>query len=117
MNQLNQWEMEQNYHAALQKIYLDETNDVKIRHLAIISLKNGITKYWRKSARGAIQPAERELIKKNLLDYLHEPKIQLATAQAVVTSKIARYFSFQKLSTYLILDLTFQMNGLNCSTD
>lgn len=91
MQKLNQWEMEPNYHAALQQIYLNTKNDVKVRHLAIISLKNGITKYWRKSAKGAIQPDERLLIKKNQLDYLHEPLIQLATAQAVATSKIARY--------------------------
>ena len=90
MNTLQLWELEANYHSTLQQIYLNTNNDVKIRHLAIISLKNGIGKYWRKSAKGAIQPLEKELIKKNQLDYLSEPLVQLATAQAVVTSKIAR---------------------------
>jgi uncharacterized protein (DUF924 family) len=57
MNLLEKWETEPMYHAALQvhqidqNIYLDTTNSYKIRSLAIISLKNGIQKYWRRTAK------------------------------------------------------------------
>jgi hypothetical protein len=57
MNLLEQWETEPMYHAALQvpflnqDIYLDTSNSYKIRSLAIISLKNGIQKYWRRTAK------------------------------------------------------------------
>ena len=63
----------------------------KTRSLAIISLKNGINKYWRKSARGAIANEEKAAIKTLLLSCLDEPVAQLASTQAVVTSRIARF--------------------------
>ncbi|KAJ3261121.1 Importin-11 [Boothiomyces macroporosus] len=79
------------YHATLQQIYLDVNLDIKIRSLAVISLKNGIDKYWRKSAKGAIQPQEKQLIKQNQLQFLGETNRQLATQHAVIIAKIARH--------------------------
>jgi Importin-beta N-terminal domain len=99
MKLLETWEVEPNYHLSLQvkyplicqQIYMDHTIPQKTRSLAIISLKNGINKYWRKSARGAISSQEKTAIKLNLLSYLNEPILQLANTQVAVTSRIARF--------------------------
>ncbi|KAJ3323392.1 Importin-11 [Boothiomyces sp. JEL0866] len=88
---LENWEMAPMYHATLQQIYLDANLDIKIRSLAVISLKNGIDKYWRKSAKGAIQQQEKHLIKQNQLQFLGETNRQLATQHAVIIAKIARH--------------------------
>ena len=48
--QLQQWEKTPGYYKHLQSAYLDHRLPVEIRYLAIIQLKNGIDKYWRKTA-------------------------------------------------------------------
>lgn len=48
--QLQQWERSEGYYVHLQSAYLDRRLPLEIRYLAIIQLKNGIDKYWRKTA-------------------------------------------------------------------
>lgn len=48
--QLVNWEKKELYHSLLQDVFLDYSVPVEIRYLAIIQLKNGIDKYWRKTA-------------------------------------------------------------------
>lgn len=48
--QLQQWEKSPGYYKHLQSAYLARELPVEIRYLAIIQLKNGIDKYWRKTA-------------------------------------------------------------------
>lgn len=48
--QLQQWEKSPGYYRHLQSAYLARELPVEIRYLAIIQLKNGIDKYWRKTA-------------------------------------------------------------------
>ena len=48
--QLQSWEKSQGYYVHLQSAYLDTRLPLEIRYLAIIQLKNGIDKYWRKTA-------------------------------------------------------------------
>ena len=48
--QLQQWESSQGYYVNLQSAYLTLALPWEIRYLAIIQLKNGIEKYWRKTA-------------------------------------------------------------------
>lgn len=48
--QLQSWEKTQGYYVHLQSAYLDQRLPLEIRYLAIIQLKNGIDKYWRKTA-------------------------------------------------------------------
>ena len=48
--QVQQWEKSQGYYVHLQSAYLDRRLPLEIRYLAIIQLKNGIDKYWRKTA-------------------------------------------------------------------
>ena len=48
--QLQQWEKSPGYYIHLQSAYIDTRLPLEIRYLAIIQLKNGIDKYWRKTA-------------------------------------------------------------------
>lgn len=48
--QLAQWEKAPGYYRHLQSAYIDSRLPLEIRYLAIIQLKNGIDKYWRKTA-------------------------------------------------------------------
>jgi hypothetical protein len=48
--QLQQWEKAQGYYPLLQTVFLDQSLPLEVRYLAIIQLKNGIDKYWRKTA-------------------------------------------------------------------
>ncbi|KAH6564693.1 hypothetical protein BASA62_007741 [Batrachochytrium salamandrivorans] len=87
---LSQWEKSPQFHSTLQDIYFDHTIHVKLRSLAIIYLKNGISRYWRKGASNCIQPDEKAKIRQRQLSNMNEPIRKLAVQQAVVTSKIAR---------------------------
>ena len=48
--QLQQWEKAAGYYKLLQSVFIAYSLPVEIRYLAIIQLKNGIDKYWRKTA-------------------------------------------------------------------
>ena len=50
IKQLVQWEKSSLYYQHLQSAYLSSHLPVEVRYLAIIQLKNGIDKYWRKTA-------------------------------------------------------------------
>ncbi|KAG0002348.1 hypothetical protein BGZ65_002719 [Modicella reniformis] len=75
VDQLQQWETTPQFNATLQ---------------AIIYLKNGIEKYWRKSAKNAIASEEKDIIRSRLLTALDEEQKPLATQNAVLISRIAR---------------------------
>jgi hypothetical protein len=48
--QLARWEKTPHFYKHLQTVYLTKQLPIEIRYLAIIQLKNGIDKYWRKTA-------------------------------------------------------------------
>lgn len=48
--QLQTWEKTARFYPLLQSVFLDKSLPVEVRYLAIIQLKNGIDKYWRKTA-------------------------------------------------------------------
>lgn len=48
--QLHQWEKSPSYYVHLQSAYIDTRLPEEVRLLAIITLKNGVDKYWRKTA-------------------------------------------------------------------
>ena len=48
--QLQEWEKTRGFYQLLQAVFLDRTLPLEVRYLAIIQLKNGIDKYWRKTA-------------------------------------------------------------------
>jgi len=48
--QLQQWEKSSGYYKHLQSVFIEKSLPVEVRYLAVIQLKNGIDKYWRKTA-------------------------------------------------------------------
>ncbi|KAI1312607.1 Importin-11 [Mortierella claussenii] len=90
VTQLQQWEATPQFNAMLQDIFYDKSIDTNIRWQAIIYLKNGIDKYWRKTAKNAIAPEEKAAIRSRLLTALDEEQKPLATQNAVLIAKIAR---------------------------
>ncbi|KAK4157768.1 armadillo-type protein [Chaetomidium leptoderma] len=89
--QLQSWEADPNYYTHLQTIYLDTSQDKQVRFLAIILLKNGIDKYWRHTAKHAIKPENKQLIRSRLLQgSLNEEDRTFALHNALVTAKIVR---------------------------
>lgn len=90
--QLHAWETDEGYYTLLQNVFLQRNLPPEIRTLSLIQLKNGIDKYWRKSANNAIRTTERTTIRDRLLQgSLDELSDRLATLNSVVTAKIARY--------------------------
>mgnify|MGYP000856094061 CR=1 FL=1 len=48
--QLEHWEKAAGFYKHLQTVFIDRSLPFEVRYLAIIQLKNGIEKYWRKTA-------------------------------------------------------------------
>lgn len=84
-------EVTSGHHLQLQQIYLNASLDPRLRSLAVISLKNGIDKYWRRSAPNAIQEQEKAEIRKHQLEYFGETLKHISNQKAYITSKIARH--------------------------
>ncbi|PGG96510.1 hypothetical protein AJ80_09816 [Polytolypa hystricis UAMH7299] len=90
--QLQNWEKQPNYYSLLQDIFIDYSLPVEVRYLSIIQLKNGIDKYWRKTAPNAIKPEEKERIKARALQAgVVEPDVRLALHNSLMIAKIMRY--------------------------
>lgn len=70
---------------------MDKSLPTEVRYLAIIQLKNGIDRYFRKSAVDAISPEERTSIRSNLLDSgMNEAEPLLAKQTSLAISKVIR---------------------------
>ncbi|KAK5110618.1 hypothetical protein LTR62_005657 [Meristemomyces frigidus] len=90
--QLQQWERAPGYYRHLQSAYIDTRLPIEIRYLAVIQLKNGIDKYWRKTATNAVSKEDKEVIRSRLLpSILDEQDDRLALQDALVIAKIARF--------------------------
>ncbi|KAL4793623.1 armadillo-type protein [Aspergillus venezuelensis] len=89
--QLQHWEKQEKYYTFLQDVFLDQSVPLEARYLAIIQMKNGIDKYWRKTAPNAIKKEEKENIKIRALQAgIVEPAPLLALHNAFVLAKIMR---------------------------
>ena len=90
--QLQNWERSPGFYSSLQTLYIDYSLPVELRHLAILQLKNGIDKYWRKTALNAINKAEKNLIRSRSLESgISEPEHRLALQSSITIAKIVRY--------------------------
>ncbi|RAL09966.1 putative importin 11 [Aspergillus homomorphus CBS 101889] len=90
--QLQNWEKQELYYTYLQDVFLDQSVPPEVRYLSIIQLKNGIDKYWRKTATNAIKKEEKEQIKNRALHAgVVEPAPLLALHNALMLAKIMRY--------------------------
>ncbi|KAJ9666327.1 hypothetical protein H2201_003515 [Coniosporium apollinis] len=90
--QLQKWETEKGFYSLLQSVFLDKSLPLEVRYLSIIQLKNGIDKYWRKTATNAVSKEEKEIIRSRLLDAgKDEADHRLALQNALVIAKIVRF--------------------------
>ncbi|KAL1963724.1 hypothetical protein VTN77DRAFT_7928 [Rasamsonia byssochlamydoides] len=90
--QLQHWEKQEGYYPLLQDVFVDYSLPLEVRYLSIIQLKNGIDKYWRKTATNAIKKESKERIKNRALEAgIVEPAPLLALHNALMIAKIMRY--------------------------
>ncbi|GFS79489.1 importin-11 [Nephila pilipes] len=93
--QLKSWETERGFYSILLNIACDKTVDLDIRWLSVLCIKNGVDRFWRKSAPNAIANDEKDAIRQKLLTCFNDPVNQIALQFSVIISKIAR-FDFPK---------------------
>ena len=80
------------FFSLLQSLYNDYSLPLESRYLAIIQFKNGIDKYWRKTAKNALSNEEKALIRSRLIQSaVNEPDRRLALQLGVVSAKIIRF--------------------------
>ncbi|KAL4881269.1 armadillo-type protein [Aspergillus karnatakaensis] len=90
--QLQHWEKQEKYYTFLQDVFIDQSIPFEARYLAVIQIKNGIDKYWRKTAPNAIKKEEKDHIKVRALQAgVVEPAPLLALHNALAIAKIMRF--------------------------
>ncbi|XP_076047855.1 importin beta11 [Oratosquilla oratoria] len=87
---LQGWEAEPGFYSTLVEIFSDHAIEVNVRWLAVLYFKNGVDRYWRKSAPKALSEEEKACIRCGLMQNLREPVPQVATQLAVLIAKIGR---------------------------
>jgi len=92
--QLKSLEVRPGFHSSLLTIIQhstdDGTSDV-MRLQAVLYLKNGIDRYWRKTAPNAIPLQEKEDIKTRILQIYIQRSYPVALQMAVIVGKISRF--------------------------
>ncbi|KPI41303.1 Importin beta-like protein [Cyphellophora attinorum] len=90
--QFSNWERTSGYYALLQDLYADFSLPQEVRFQAIIQLKNGIDKHWKKHSQHAILQSEKVVIRDRAISLgVHEPVQSLALQNALMLAKIVRY--------------------------
>ena len=90
--QLQNWEKSPGFYSSLQSLLLNKSLPFEVRYLSVIQLKNGIDKYWRKTATNAIKKDEKDLIRSRSLESgINEPDRRLALQISIVVAKITRH--------------------------
>lgn len=90
--QLQAWEKARAFYPLLQAVFLDKSLPLEVRYLAVIQLKNGIDKYWRKTATNAVSKEDKAAIRARLLESaVNEADQRLALQNALVVAKIVRF--------------------------
>ena len=90
--QLQNWEKLPGFYSSLQSLLLTNSLPFEVRYLSVIQLKNGIDKYWRKTATNAIRKDEKDLIRSRSLESgIYEPDRRLALQISIVIAKITRF--------------------------
>lgn len=90
--QIGNWEKSPGYYALLQDVYADFSLAQDVRFQAIIQLKNGIDKHWRKTSINPISKLEKEQIRHRAIEAgVREPVPALALQNSLMLAKIVRY--------------------------
>ncbi|RKP15345.1 armadillo-type protein, partial [Piptocephalis cylindrospora] len=87
---LRLWEVEPQFYPTVQSIFRDTSLDHAVRWAAVIYLKNGVDKHWRRTTKNAISPEEKASIRAGCLDAMTEPDNKLSLQNSVIISRIAR---------------------------
>lgn len=87
---LREWEDQPGFYTVLFNVISNHSIDLNVRWMAVLYFKNGVDKYWRKNAPGAISEEEKATLRQSLVSNLREPINQIATQLAVLVSKVAR---------------------------
>ena len=90
-NALKTLETQAGFHYSLLLLAGDRTNSAGTRLQSVLYLKNGIDRYWRKTAPNAISEEEKVSIRSGLLQMFVEPVYGIALQIAVMVGKIARF--------------------------
>lgn len=91
-SQLQNWERHPEFYQRLQDQFLNLSLPFEVRYLAAIQLKNGIDKYWRKTAQNAIPKDVKRVIRERCLQSgVNEPDHRLALQNAIIVSKVVRF--------------------------
>ncbi|GAA5891120.1 hypothetical protein JCM6882_006430 [Rhodosporidiobolus microsporus] len=88
---LQGWSTLPGYYSLLVEIFTARDGvDRNIRLQAAVQFKNGIEKYWRRTAINGLPPAEKDDIRPKLLQMVDEPDRALSKQIALSIAKIAR---------------------------
>ncbi|XP_049837055.1 importin-11 isoform X1 [Schistocerca gregaria] len=90
-SKLREWETEPGFYSILLNIFTNHSIEVNVRWLAVLYFKNGVDRFWRKTAPNAISEEEKVTLRRGLVSNFHEPVNQVATQIAVLLAKIARF--------------------------
>ena len=90
-NQLKNLETCVGFHNGLLCLIADKSLENGVRLQAVLYLKNGIDRYWRKTAPNAIKDEEKWEIRSNLLQLYVEPVFPIALQLAVIVGKVSRF--------------------------
>ena len=89
--QLRNWEGRPGFYSLIQDVYTDLSVDQNVRFQAIIQLKNGVEKHWRKTSPNAIGKPDKEKIRSAALEFgVVDPIPSLALQNALMLAKIVR---------------------------
>ncbi|KAJ1675113.1 hypothetical protein EV182_001912, partial [Spiromyces aspiralis] len=88
---LKSWEHSPRFYPVLQDVFIDKSFPADVRLLAVIHLKNGVDRYWRKTSRNALSEEDKQAIQSRLLENFNEPSRQIAVQNSVLISRVARW--------------------------
>ncbi|XP_059487451.1 importin-11 [Neocloeon triangulifer] len=89
---LKEWETAPGFYAALLAAFADLGQPVNVRWMAVLCVKNGVDRFWRRNAPNAIDEREKAAVRQSLIACcLQEPAPQILTQLAVLAAKIARH--------------------------
>ncbi|KAH3830260.1 hypothetical protein DPMN_103501 [Dreissena polymorpha] len=71
--QLQQWQTQPGFYTILSTIFCNHEIDMNVRWLSVMYIKNGVDRYWRRTAPNAMREEEKEIIKQRLLANFNEP--------------------------------------------
>ncbi|KAJ1971867.1 hypothetical protein H4R35_005007 [Dimargaris xerosporica] len=66
--QLQAWETRPQFQSTLWAIFVESSQDVQLRYLAITYIKNSVNRYWRRTSSQGIHPDEKAHLRAQLVD-------------------------------------------------